>query len=86
MDSEGLEARIKALTTLIHALRPQNVTPTPGSAGSANAQAYHHVATLLTREVEDGGPGRSIAVTGVNTAVLQVVPLYIHPISHLSLH
>jgi len=68
------EARIKALTTLIYSLRPQNGPPTSGNAQSADTQGYHHVATLLTRGVEDGGPGRSvIAVTGAHTATGLVV-------------
>jgi len=62
------EARIKALTTLIYS-RPQNGPPTSGNAQSADTQGYHHIATLLTRGIEDGGPGRSvIAVTGAHTA------------------
>jgi len=65
------EARIKALTTLIYSLRPQNGPPTSGNAQSADARAYHHIATLLTRGVEDGGPGRSvIVVTGAHRATL----------------
>ena len=68
------EARIKALTTVIYSLRPQNGPPTSGNAQSADTQGYHHVATLLTRGVEDGGPGRSvIAVTGAHTATELVV-------------
>jgi hypothetical protein len=61
------EARTRALTTLIHYLQPQTDLPTPGNAQSATGRAYHHIATLLTRGVEDDGSGRSvIAVTGAH--------------------
>jgi hypothetical protein len=64
----AVEARIKSLTTLIHFIRPQNGPPSSGNARSTNARAYHHVATLLTRGVEEVGAGHSvIAVTGAHT-------------------
>jgi hypothetical protein len=86
MDYQGPEARIKALTTLIRILRPQNGTPTPGSAESrsANAQAYHHVATLLTRGVEDGAGRSVIAVTGANAASGAVVTVVSSDLAHIT--
>jgi hypothetical protein len=68
MDNK-LEARIKGLTSLIHCIRPQNGPATPGNAKSSNAKAYHHIATLLTRGVEDKGFGRNVvAATGAHNA------------------
>jgi hypothetical protein len=65
---EAIEARIKGLTTLIFRLQPQCGIATSGNAKSSDARAYHYVATLLTRGVEDGGAGRNvIAVTGAHT-------------------
>jgi hypothetical protein len=77
MDQLTIERRIKGLTTLIYYLNPQNGPPTSCNARSANARAYHHVATLLTRGLEDGGAGRSvIAVTGAHAATGHVVTAF----------
>ena len=71
---QAVEARIKTLTTIIHTLEPQIGFPSSGNARSADGWAYHHVATLLTRGVEDSGPGCGvIAVTGAHNVTGAVV-------------
>jgi hypothetical protein len=64
---EACATRTKVLTALINRLQPQSGPPTSDHAKSANGKAYHLVATLLTRGVEDRRHGRSdIAVTGAH--------------------